>query len=73
MAISAALCLHAHGVHDRALFRSSFLNPFGDPDEDLLYVNNDGGGFADRIEAIEPGTSVQALFEGRQRPDRPTT
>jgi hypothetical protein len=30
----------------------------------ILYINNDGGGFADRIE-IEPGTSVQRLFEQR--------
>ena len=35
----------------------------------ILYINNDGGGFADQIE-IEPGTSVQQLFEqagGRPR------
>ena len=30
----------------------------------VLYVNNDGGGFADYIE-IEEGTSVAALFEQR--------
>jgi hypothetical protein len=28
----------------------------------ILFVNNDGGGFADHIE-IEPGTTVQRLFE----------
>ena len=30
----------------------------------ILYINNDGGGFADQIE-IAPGTSVQRLFEQR--------
>jgi len=30
----------------------------------LMYVNNDGGGFADYIEVAE-GTTVQALFEQR--------
>ncbi len=27
----------------------------------VLYINNDGGGFADHIE-IEPGTTVERLF-----------
>jgi hypothetical protein len=30
----------------------------------ILYINNDGGGFADRIE-IEPETTVQTLFDER--------
>ena len=30
----------------------------------VLYINNDGGGFADQID-IEPGTTVQALFDRR--------
>jgi hypothetical protein len=30
----------------------------------IFYINNDGGGFADQIE-IEPGTSVQKLFDKR--------
>jgi hypothetical protein len=30
----------------------------------ILYVNNDGGGFADHIEVAE-GTTVQKLFEDR--------
>ncbi len=30
----------------------------------ILYINNDGGGFADYIE-IEGGTSVQELFNER--------
>ena len=34
----------------------------------IFFVNNDGGGFADRIE-IEPGTTVQALFD-QQAPGR---
>lgn len=28
----------------------------------ILYINNDGGGFADHID-IEEGTTAQALFE----------
>ena len=34
----------------------------------VLYINNDGGGFADHIE-VEGGTTVATLFEQRQ-PDR---
>jgi hypothetical protein len=34
----------------------------------LLYINNDGGGFADHIEIAE-GTTVQQLFSQRV-PDR---
>ena len=30
----------------------------------VLYINNDGGGFADHIE-IEAGTSVEKLFRDR--------
>ncbi|MBY0528010.1 MAG: hypothetical protein K2R98_31725 [Gemmataceae bacterium] len=30
----------------------------------ILFVNNDGGGFADQIE-IDPGTTVARLFEQR--------
>jgi hypothetical protein len=30
----------------------------------VLFINNDGGGFAEHIE-IEPGTTVQALFDLR--------
>jgi sulfur carrier protein ThiS len=30
----------------------------------ILYINNDGAGFADHIE-IEPGTTVAQLFEQR--------
>ena len=30
----------------------------------VLYINNDGGGFADHIE-VEPGTTVAALFAQR--------
>jgi hypothetical protein len=30
----------------------------------ILYINNDGGGFADHIE-VEPGTRVQTLFNDR--------
>ncbi len=30
----------------------------------VLYVNNDGGGFADYVE-IEPGTTVKAFFGKR--------
>lgn len=34
----------------------------------VLYINNDGGGFADNIEIAE-GTTVDALFDG-QLPER---
>jgi hypothetical protein len=38
----------------------------------VLFINNDGGGFADHIE-VEPGTTVARLFEqrlpGRQAAD----
>ncbi|MBI3411449.1 MAG: molybdopterin converting factor [Planctomycetes bacterium] len=34
----------------------------------ILYINNDGGGFADHID-VEPGTTVTDLFEQRL-PDR---
>ncbi|HEV7279360.1 MAG TPA: molybdopterin converting factor [Pirellulaceae bacterium] len=30
----------------------------------VLYINNDGGGFADYID-VEPGTTVQRLFDER--------
>ena len=30
----------------------------------ILHINNDGGGFADHIE-IEPGTTVEGLFNNR--------
>lgn len=30
----------------------------------ILFINNDGGGFADYIE-VEPGTTVQGLFSQR--------
>lgn len=29
----------------------------------VLLINNDGGGFADRVE-VEPGTTVSDLFDG---------
>lgn len=35
----------------------------------VLFINNDGGGFADHIE-IEPGTTVQALFQQRLKSAR---
>ena len=34
----------------------------------ILFINNDGGGFADHIQ-VEPGTTVAALFSQRL-PDR---
>jgi sulfur carrier protein ThiS len=34
----------------------------------ILFINNDGGGFADRID-VDEGTTVAALFEERM-PDR---
>ena len=34
----------------------------------ILYINNDGGGFADQVD-VEPGTTVRQLFE-QQLPDR---
>jgi hypothetical protein len=34
----------------------------------VLFINNDGGGFADQIE-VEPGTTVRQLFE-QQLADR---
>ena len=36
----------------------------------VLFINNDGGGFADHIE-IEPGTTVQSLFQQRLKSSRP--
>jgi hypothetical protein len=36
----------------------------------ILFVNNDGGGFADHIE-IEPGTTVQRLFEQQIESGKP--
>ena len=36
----------------------------------ILYINNDGGGFADHIEIAE-GTSVTALFEQRISSGKP--
>jgi molybdopterin converting factor small subunit len=32
----------------------------------ILYINNDGGGFADYIE-VEEGTNIEELFEQRVR------
>jgi hypothetical protein len=32
----------------------------------ILFINNDGAGFADYL-TIEPGTTVQAFFEARFR------
>ena len=34
----------------------------------ILFINNDGGGFADHVE-VEPGTTVAKLFSQRM-PDR---
>lgn len=36
----------------------------------VLFINNDGGGFADYIE-VEEGTTVQALFQQRLQSARP--
>jgi len=36
----------------------------------ILFINNDGGGFADHIDVAE-GTTVQALFEQRLKSARP--
>ena len=36
----------------------------------ILFINNDGGGFADYID-IAPGTSVQQLFEDRLQAAKP--
>jgi molybdopterin converting factor small subunit len=36
----------------------------------VLFINNNGGGFADHIE-IEPGTTVQSLFQQRLKSSRP--
>lgn len=36
----------------------------------VLYINNDGGGFADFID-VEPGTTVQRLFDDRVKHGRP--
>ena len=36
----------------------------------ILYINNDGGGFADHIE-ISEGTTVQQFFEQRVRSGKP--
>jgi len=36
----------------------------------ILFVNNDGGGFADYIE-ITHGTTVQELFESKMRQAKP--
>lgn len=36
----------------------------------VLFINNDGGGFADHIE-IEPGTTVQSLFQQRLKSSQP--
>lgn len=37
----------------------------------VLFLNNEGGGFADSVE-VPPGTSVGAFFS-KQFPGRPTT
>ncbi len=36
----------------------------------ILFLNHDGGGFADHIE-IDEGTTVEALFESRMKHARP--
>jgi sulfur carrier protein ThiS len=36
----------------------------------ILYINNDGGGFADHFEVAE-GTTVQQLFEQQIRSSKP--
>ncbi len=36
----------------------------------VLFINNDGGGFADYIEVAE-GTTVQSLFQQRLQSSRP--
>ncbi len=36
----------------------------------VLFINNDGGGFADHIE-VAPGTTVKELFAGRVAGGRP--
>ena len=36
----------------------------------ILFLNHDGGGFADHIE-IEEGTTVATLFEARMKDARP--
>src|SRR4029079_18607650 len=36
----------------------------------ILFINNDGGGFADYID-VAPGTSVERLFAERLRDARP--
>ena len=36
----------------------------------ILYINNDGGGFADHIELTE-GTTVQQLFDQRMPQGKP--
>ena len=36
----------------------------------ILYINNDGGGFADHIEVID-GTTVQQLFQQQVRAGKP--
>ena len=36
----------------------------------ILFINNDGGGFADHID-VEPGTTVAKLFGQRMHESRP--
>lgn len=36
----------------------------------ILFINNDGGGFADYLD-VEPGTTVRRLFEQRMASSRP--
>ena len=36
----------------------------------VLYINNDGSGFADHID-VEPGLSVERLFQQRVKQGRP--
>lgn len=36
----------------------------------ILFLNHDGGGFADQIE-IEDGTTVETLFESRMKDAQP--
>ena len=36
----------------------------------ILYINNDGSGFADYVE-VEPGTTVQSLFREQVKHGRP--
>jgi hypothetical protein len=53
----------------RSLGRFNLSHPwFKEARMKILFINNDGGGFADYIE-VEPGTTAAHLFEERL-PDR---